>query len=63
MSKPLPGALADTKIRTRKRNIVVQKDPESFLEALEHLFVGDSLEEVFKNLDSATDIDYKTYHE
>lgn len=63
MSKPLPGALADTKIRTRKRNIVVQKDPESFLEALEHLFVGNSLEDVFKNLDSATDIDYKTYHE
>lgn len=63
MSKPLPGALADTKIRTRKRNLVVQKDPESFLEALEHLFVGDSLEDVFQNLDSATDIDYKTYHE
>lgn len=63
MSRPLQGTTGAAKVRTRKRNIVVQRDPESFLLALEDHFAYDYLETIFEALDSDQELDYRTYYE
>lgn len=59
MSRPIQGAVEGSRVRTRKRNIVVQKDPESFLALLEPCLEG-TLDDIAAKLDS-TDLDYKLY--
>ncbi|TNJ27551.1 Eukaryotic initiation factor 5C [Giardia muris] len=61
MSRPIQGAVEGSRVRTRKRHIVVQKDPESFLALLEPCLEG-TLDDIAVKLDSA-DLDYKLYNE
>lgn len=63
MSRPLQGTTGTEKPRQRKRNIVKQNDPESFLARLEGHFDEDYIDAIYASLDSDKELEYWRYYE